>query len=120
MNEQYISNNKIRQIFFIAIVILLGLIIFRELQGFIPAFLGALSLYVIMRKWMFRLVHVRKWKPSLAASILMLASFLIIMVPIGTLINMLSSKINFIIQHSSQLVGARVGSIQKAQDCQKR
>jgi len=105
MND-YITDGRIRQLTFISALILLGYILFSELKSFIPAFLGALTLYVIMRKWMFRLIYLRKWKPSLAAAMLMLASFLIILVPIGTVINMLSSKINFTIQHSSELIAA--------------
>lgn len=102
----YIPDGRIRQITFIAVLVLLGYILFAELKSFIPAFLGALTLYVIMRKWMFRLIYVRKWKTSWSATMLMLASFLIILVPIGTVINMLSSKINFAIQHSSELITA--------------
>lgn len=102
----YIPDGRIRQLTFIAVLVLLGYILFAELKSFIPAFLGALTLYVIMRKWMFRLIYVRKWKASWSAAMLMLASFLIILVPIGTVINMLSSKINFAIQHSSELIAA--------------
>ena len=105
MND-YITASRIRQLTFISILIILGWVLFTELKNFIPAFLGALTLYVIMRKWMFRLVYFRKWKPSRAAAVLMLSSFLIILVPIGTVINMLSSKINFTIQHSSELIAA--------------
>src|ERR1700712_1054429 len=105
MND-YINDGRIRQLTFISALVLLGYILFSELKSFIPAFLGALTLYVIMRKWMFRLIYFRKWKPSLSAAMLMLASFLIILVPIGILINMLSSKINFTIQHSSELIAA--------------
>jgi predicted PurR-regulated permease PerM len=101
-----IHDNKIRQVSFIGILVLLGWLLFRELKSFIPAFLGALTLYVIMRKWMFRLQYVRKWKPGLAALVLMLASFLIIVVPIGLVVNMLSSKVNFALQHSSEAINA--------------
>ncbi len=105
MND-YITGARIRQLTFIAALIILGWILFTELKSFIPAFLGALTLYVIMRKWMFRLVYFRKWKPSRAAAVLMSSSFLIILVPIGIVVNMLSSKINFAIQHSSELINA--------------
>ncbi len=102
----YIPDGRIRQLTFIAVLVILGYVLFTELKSFIPAFLGALTLYVIMRKWMFRLIYARKWKASRAAAMLMLASFMIILVPIGTVINMMSSKINFAIQHSSELIAA--------------
>jgi predicted PurR-regulated permease PerM len=105
MND-YITDGRIRQLTFISVLVLLGYILFNELKSFIPAFLGALTLYVIMRKWMFRLIYIRKWRASGSAALLMLSSFLIILLPIGTVINMLSSKINFTIQHSSELIAS--------------
>jgi predicted PurR-regulated permease PerM len=114
--NNYIAEGKIRQLFFIAILLLLGWVLFSELKSFIPAFLGALTMYVIMRKWMFRMVYVRKWKPAWSAALLMTLSFLIILVPIGTVVNMLSSKINFAIQHSSELVAALEVFIKRAQE----
>lgn len=104
MREKYIDAAKIRQVSFITILVLVGWILFRELQAFIPAFLGALTLYVIMRKWMFRLIYMRKWKPGLAAMLLMLTSFLVIMLPIWLLANMLSAKVGFAIDHASDLL----------------
>ncbi|MBC7904444.1 MAG: AI-2E family transporter [Gemmatimonadaceae bacterium] len=104
MDNKYIDAHRIRQVFFIAILFLLGWIIFRELSGFLPAFLGSLTLYVIMRKFMFRLVQVRKWKPGAAAALLMFTSFLVILIPVWLVINLMSSKINFAITHSTELM----------------
>ncbi len=104
MDNKYISSARIRQISFIAILVILGWILFRELQSFLPALLGAITLYVIMRKWMFSLVQARKWKPGLAAAVLMFISFLVILVPVWLVANLLSTKIGFAISHSSELI----------------
>lgn len=104
-----IPNNVLRQLFLIAIIILLGLLVFSELKTFIPAFLGSYTLYVLMRKYMFIMQAKYKWKKGLAAAVLMLLSFLIILVPIFVLINMMSVKIGFAVQHSSEV-------LQKIQD----
>ncbi len=74
--SNYIDASKLRQISFIIILLLLGFILFTELKNFIPAFLGSLTFYVLMRKWMFRMVYVRKWKPGAAACVLMFTSFM--------------------------------------------
>jgi predicted PurR-regulated permease PerM len=87
-----IPNNVLRQIFLIVLIILLGILVFSELKTFIPAFLGALTLYVLMRKYMFILQEKYRWKTALAASLLMLLSFLIILLPIFVLINMMDRK----------------------------
>ena len=111
MNQ--IPNNAIRQILLLLFILLLGTVLFTELKTFLPSFLGAYTLYVIMRKYMFRLESQYKWKRSWAAALLMFLSFLIILMPIYTLINMMSSKIGYAIQHSSQVLASIKTFIQK-------
>jgi len=100
----YIPNNTIRQVLLLFVIILLGLILFLQLQSFIPALLGSYTMYVLLKKWMFILTGKYKWKKSLAAALLMLLSFIVILLPIVVLINMMSSKINFAIQHASEVL----------------
>jgi predicted PurR-regulated permease PerM len=100
----YISNNTIRQVLLLLVIILLGIVLFLQLQSFIPALLGSYTMYVLLKKWMFILTGKYKWKKSLTAAVLMLASFVVILLPIVLLINMMSSKINFAIQHSSDVL----------------
>jgi predicted PurR-regulated permease PerM len=111
MNQ--IPNNAIRQILLLLFILLLGIVLFTELKTFLPSFLGAYTLYVIMRKYMFRLEDQYKWKRTLAAMFLMFLSFLIILMPIYFLINMMSSKIGYAIQHSAEVLTAIKTFIQK-------
>ena len=106
MDNQVIHQNRIRQVFFLAIIALLGILLFLELYSFIPALLGAITFYVLLHKWMFYLTEKRKWRKGLAAFLLILLSIIIILFPFGLLVDMLSSKLNYAIQHSSDLVEA--------------
>lgn len=101
-----IDQNRIRQIFFLVIIVLLGLLLFLELYSFLPALLGAVTLYVLMHKWYFRLTEKRKWKKTLAAFYIMFISLIVILIPIGLLVNMLSSKVAYAVEHSSELTTA--------------
>ena len=101
-----ISNNAIRQLLLLSFIILLGIILFFQLNTFIPACLGAYTLYVMMRKYMFMLQGKYKWGKNLSASLLMLISFVVILLPFYLLINMLASKIGFAIQHSSEVLNS--------------
>ncbi|MBL7709839.1 MAG: AI-2E family transporter [Chitinophagaceae bacterium] len=101
-----ISQNRIRQIFFIVILLLLGLLLFLELYSFLPAVLGAMTLYILMHRWMFFLTEKKKWRKGWTAALLMLLSFIVILLPVGLLANMLSSKVTYAVQHSSELVAA--------------
>ena len=106
MNDHLIHQNRIRQVFFLVIIVLLGLLLFSELYTFLPALLGAVTLYIVMRRWMFHLTIMKKWRKGWTAALLMLLSMIVILLPIALLINMLSSKITFAIQHSDELVGS--------------
>jgi predicted PurR-regulated permease PerM len=104
MNNNTIDSNLLRQIFFIAIILFLGIVLFRELWFFLSGFLGAVTFYMLMRKRMFYLVEVRKWKYSTAAWVLMLLSFFVILLPIGLLGNILYSKISYVVTHSGEMI----------------
>lgn len=100
----YLSNNVVRQVLILLMIIFLGVILFIHLESFLPAFLGAYTFYVLLRKWMFMLVDKYKWKKALAAIVLMLISFIVIMGPILLLVNMMSSKVAFAIEHSNEIL----------------
>jgi predicted PurR-regulated permease PerM len=101
-----IDQNRIRQFFFILIILMLGILLFLQLQSFLPALLGAISLYVLLRKWMFFLTEKKKWRKGWTGILLMFLSIIVILLPVGLLINMLSSKISYAVQHSEELVDA--------------
>lgn len=105
-NNSTIDSNLLRQIFFIAIIVFLGIVLFRELWFFTSAFLGAVTFYVIMRDRMFYLTEKKGWKRNTAAWVLMTLSFFVILVPIGVLGNILYSKISYIVTHSADYINA--------------
>ena len=106
MDNHVIHQNRIRQIFFLFTIALLGLLLFLQLYTFLPALLGAITLYMVMRKWMFYLTIKKSWRKGWAATLLMILSMIVILLPIVVLINMLSSKISYAIAHSNELVEA--------------
>ena len=106
MPKNVIDQNRLRQVFFILVLLAMGILLFLELFTFLPAFLGAVTLYILLRKWMLYLTEKRKWRIGWAAALLMLLSFIVILVPVGLLINMLSSKVTYAIEHSTELMAA--------------
>jgi predicted PurR-regulated permease PerM len=105
-NNNTIDSNLLRQIFFILLILFLGIVLFRELWFFLSAFLGSVTFYVLMRERMFYLTEKRGWRKSTAAWVLMLLSFFVILVPIGLLGNILYSKISYVVTHSSELINS--------------
>ena len=102
----YLDNDRLKQIGFLLLILFLGILLFLKMFTFFPGFLGAVTLYVICRKWMFKLIEQRKWKKSLAATLLMVLSFLVILLPIGLLVNMLAAKVAYAASHSAELINS--------------
>ena len=106
----------IRQIFVILLILLMGSLIFRELLPYLTGVLGAITIFVLMRKWMAKLVNKKKWKPSLAATVLMLISFFGILIPIAGIILMLTNKIGDAVQNSAAVIKALKEQIGRIED----
>jgi len=101
-----IDQNRIRQFFFIILILLMGIVLFLELYSFLPALLGAITLYILLHRFMLYLTEKRKWPKVWTALLLMLLSIVVILLPVGLLFNMLSSKLSYAVQHSSELIEA--------------
>lgn len=89
-----IHKNIIRQLFSLLLILLLGYLIFKAMIPFMSGLLGAITLYILLKKWMRNLVLNRKWRPGWAAAFLMFLSFVGILIPVGLTVMMLSSKIS--------------------------
>ena len=96
----------IRQIFVLLIIFLMGSLIFREMLPYLTGVLGAVTIYILMRRWMVLLVKVKKWNPSIAATLLMIISFFCILVPIAGVIWMLGNKIGKAVENSEEVIKA--------------
>lgn len=89
---QTLKPNLLRQFFIIFLIILFGWLIFKEMATYLSGILGAITLFVLLRKWQEYLVKKRKWNSSVSACVLMAGSFLVILVPIAGLVLMLDLK----------------------------
>jgi predicted PurR-regulated permease PerM len=99
-----IDNQHIRQVSFYILLVFLGVFLFLQVSSFLPALLGAITFYILLRAPMHRMVYQRKLKKSYSASLLLLLSFLIVLVPVGIFLNMLSVKLNYVINNSTQVI----------------
>lgn len=102
MDTPQISNNKIRQVFMLAIILAMIALILHNLSDFLPSLLGAVTLYIIARSFNFKLVEDKKWKPWVAALTIILASLVIIIIPSYFIIDLLVQKIGNAQQYAEQ------------------
>ncbi|MCG2418541.1 AI-2E family transporter [Aequorivita sp. F47161] len=106
----------IRQVFVILLILLMGSLIFREMLPYLTGVLGAITLYVLMRKWMAKLVNKKNWNPAVAAALLMFLSFVGILIPISGVILMLTNKIGDAVQNSAEVIRALKEQLGKIED----
>jgi predicted PurR-regulated permease PerM len=95
---------RLKQISFYLLLIALGILILAQLSAFIPAFLGAVTFYVIMRKSMMNMVYKRKMKKGLSATILIVVSLLVVLVPLWVFTSLVGHKISDVIKHSNEVL----------------
>ena len=95
----------VRQIFVLMLILFLAVLIFKEIIPYLSGVLGAITLYVLLRNWMKKLIA-RGWSPTVAASLLMAGSFIGILVPISLIVIMLSSKISKAVANSERVIRA--------------
>ncbi|CAM4178079.1 AI-2E family transporter [Gillisia hiemivivida] len=110
-----LSSSLVRQIFVLLLIAFLGILIFKEIIPYLSGVLGAVTLYVLLRKWMKKLVD-RGWKKAYAAALLMVGSFIGILIPISLIVIMLTSKIGKAVANSEKVVIAFKEQINKIEE----
>ncbi len=101
--RQPIPNVVIKQIFMLVVIVLLSGVILWNLSMFLPAVLGALTLYILCRKFNLYLLEKLKLKPWLAASFIILATVILLLVPIYFLVDIVVSKVDNVQVYVSNL-----------------
>lgn len=94
-----IHPNIVRQVFFLALLIIMGFVIVNELYFLIGALLGAVTLYVILMHRMKYMAIILRWNPTLAALMLMLLSFIVMIIPLAYMGKVAIDKISPVISN---------------------
>lgn len=94
-----LSPRRIRQLVLIGVLVVLGLVLFRELYFLFPAFLGSLTLFILLDK-PYRWLEKRKVPPMISSVSLMLAVSVVILLPLVWSVYVVMQKIGM--DHFSQ------------------
>lgn len=98
-----ISQKIIRQLFILLLIIVMGGLIFAELLPYFSGVLGAITIYVLFRGWMIKLLR-RGWNVNLAAGVICAVSFVGILIPIAGVIVLLGNKIGNVVKNSERVI----------------
>ena len=97
-------NHRLRQILLLAIIIALAILLMAELGVFLPGFLGAITLYILLRETYFGLTIKNKWNKTFTALLFIFTSLIIIALPVYFSIQLLSSKLAGILSDPVELM----------------
>lgn len=84
-------------------ILAIGAFLFYGLQEFFSAFLGSIIFYILFRKFMIYLTFRKNFKKPLAAIIIILISFIIVVLPMGILISMIMKRVMAIMSNPDQV-----------------
>ncbi|MCX6226350.1 MAG: AI-2E family transporter [Bacteroidia bacterium] len=88
-----IHPSKIYQFILIGVILILAWVLWKELSFLFPSFLGAIALYILLKDPMFWLIKKKHFKDWVAALLLMLATIVIVVVPLWFIIKLLIVKV---------------------------
>ncbi|MGB3142747.1 MAG: AI-2E family transporter [Maribacter sp.] len=100
---KYLLKNQLKQIFMLLAIISICGLVFWQLLPYLSGILGALTLYVLLESSMDGLAR-RGWNRTLAALVLMALSFIVIFLPIISIIFMLGGEIGHLADRSEGVI----------------
>ncbi|MBS1730572.1 MAG: AI-2E family transporter [Bacteroidetes bacterium] len=99
-NKEYVINKYI----FAFILFCFGLILVFSLMQFFTAFLGATIFYVLSRPALVWMLDKKKWNKNLAAILVILVTFFIILLPISLLVILLFNKVSTVVSNPNDII----------------
>lgn len=103
----------------IAIILLLGVVVFWKMMPFLGGLLGAFTIYVLLRKQAFYLTERRHWRRWLMAVALLLETIFLCLIPLALVVWLFVAKVKAInldpqtllvpVQHVADLVRVKTG-----------
>jgi predicted PurR-regulated permease PerM len=97
-------NNRLRQIILLVIIILLAFLLLNQLYVFLPGFLGAITLYILLRNSYNNLTIKKQWNKTYTAILFIIASLVIIAVPVYLSITLISKEVSGILNNPTVLI----------------
>ena len=97
-------NNRLRQIVLLVIIILLAILLLKQLYIFLPGFLGALTLFILLRDVYNNLTIKKRWNKTLTALLFIITSIVVIALPLYFTIDLLREKVSGILSDPVELL----------------
>ncbi len=97
-----IFNHQLRQVILLAVIVLLGILLFSTLFIFLPGILGSITIFILTRKWYFALTNKRKWNRGLTSLLFILSFVVLIAIPVYFSVLIVSPKITLLLNNQEE------------------
>ena len=111
-----ITNIQLKQFLLIGFIIGLILLLGTQLYSFFPGALGAVTFYVLLRGWFFKLTVIKGWKKWLTALLFIIGSLLLLVVPFAMIALMIVPKVSMLVNNPGQIIAGVNAITQKAKE----
>lgn len=98
------DNKSFKQAAALISLLLIGGLLVYTLSGFLTAFLSAIILYVLFKPVMKFLCEKWRWNKNIAVLAIIIISFVTILLPFSGITLMLSTKVNYVLNHSEDII----------------
>jgi len=88
---------QVNRYLFLALILLFAFFLFTSLKQFFPAFLGAITFYILSKPFSNWLVKKKGWSKNMTAVLIIIISFFVVLMPVAALISLLYNKISAVI-----------------------
>ncbi len=99
-----IKDSLLKQIIFLLLITFIGIVLVYHLRYFISGALGAVTLYILLRQFYFKLTIIYKWKKWLAAVAMIVMCVVLFILPVWGLVELILPKIKFLMSNSASLI----------------
>lgn len=103
MNRSPLTPALLRQVFMLGVILVFGFIIILQLMPYLSGFLGALTLFILFKGWMRKLL-LKGVKPPLAAGLLIFGSLFMVIIPLWLLAKMSVSKMTAAAESTREVI----------------
>lgn len=114
-DKRHISRELIWEYALLILIFGLGIVLFRQIQSFISGILGAMTLYILLRKPAFRLTE-KTGRSTLSASIILVCVILFIVIPLSLLVWFIISKLQQVNWNTNDILAPIMQTVDAVKD----
>ncbi len=101
-----ITATQLKQYLLLILIIGAAWLAAQELYPFLPGLLGAITLYILLRQWYFRITVVHNMKKWLAAILFIVGSVIVFVIPFVLIILLIAPKASGLMQNPDMITGS--------------